>query len=781
MSDAAVKTVKTHAKHQSRMEQLEAWLKKYTQDGRPLPRGRGDRPNISLILKLAELPRVMTESSDFHELLDKYAKKFGLGDAKKAHLSYQNGILEADSPSGNRFTYGQLLDLPLGVADKSPAHYKSALNRFIKLVERSKDDFIGPEFYGDFDESIILFTQHYYKGNKRDARSAVAALRKWREIWLSQRKIDDLPNTLQGALIKLVEYSGKTIAQLSREIDVDDSLLRRFIKGDSKYFSKHNAEKLELALRVPRGTLTSRMTSFDVRRSPNFCPIEHLPEYLRANNSTISRKRRMIKNILPEDYPSLDSNSQKELLEKAIKKMEREYYASPFSKRLANNTNDDFKYRLAEKDQPDSLQSEIKNLVEMKKRKGGFDKIHRALKWNSATAERWKLSISYFLGFCHTKKEDCKPDKSGLDIPTEEITLGLIAIPAVTDAYLDFRRARTDDEDGTTSKLFLSECIALLQPKKGWLPNHPEVFHRLPEIYKEEVIKNSGWENQCHIQINHLRELINGLDFKKTRNPFLPIMPMIETGRPLDIVKLALENNKKELLDIAMYESNRKIELALKWRDYILISLLSKIPLRAKHWQSMSYDESITSLHSFPELCNLRCDTDGNWALIIEAKDFKNKRNEDIFGPDSDRDVKVIFKEMESLKDFEKDLDFYMREMRPVLVKGDGPVFPTMNGEFNNRNKISVVVKSWTERYVSEMGNKKYGLRIKGVKPFGPHAFRHIVASHVIMTTGSYEIAANLLLDTIEMVRGHYGHLAPKHRLSLALASVDTWQKKANL
>lgn len=62
--------------------------------------------------------------------------------------------------------------------------------------------------------------------------------------------------------------------------------------------------------------------------------------------------------------------------------------------------------------------------------------------------------------------------------------------------------------------------------------------------------------------------------------------------------------------------------------------------------------------------------------------------------------------------------------------------------------------------------------------PFGPHAFRDIVATHVIKTTGSIALAANILLDSEDVVREHYARFLPEDRLKLAMAGMATAFKK---
>jgi hypothetical protein len=52
------------------------------------------------------------------------------------------------------------------------------------------------------------------------------------------------------------------------------------------------------------------------------------------------------------------------------------------------------------------------------------------------------------------------------------------------------------------------------------------------------------------------------------------------------------------------------------------------------------------------------------------------------------------------------------------------------------------------------------------VLPFGPHSIRHLVATGIVKRMGSFEIAANVLLDSVDMVVRHYARFAPRDRYS---------------
>ena len=219
-------------------------------------------------------------------------------------------------------------------------------------------------------------------------------------------------------------------------------------------------------------------------------------------------------------------------------------------------------------------------------------------------------------------------------------------------------------------------------------------------------------------------------------------------------------------------------DLAMEWRDYVLVSLLSRFPLRRKHFASMTYKEDDKAEY-IPNGSNLRKLDDGGWLLYLPAKEFKNgNRNKQIFGPNGDQDVTLKLDDHKVFQSFIPIIEEYMNKHRPVLLNGetDGPVFPfSVDAKKDNTaDQVSRAVERWTQNYLAENSTHRNGLRIKGVQKFNPHAFRHLVATHVIIQTGSFEPAAFLLLDSIETIQMHYGRFLPGHRMAIGLRALES-------
>ncbi|PVM87767.1 hypothetical protein DDF67_13685 [Caulobacter endophyticus] len=50
---------------------------------------------------------------------------------------------------------------------------------------------------------------------------------------------------------------------------------------------------------------------------------------------------------------------------------------------------------------------------------------------------------------------------------------------------------------------------------------------------------------------------------------------------------------------------------------------------------------------------------------------------------------------------------------------------------------------------------------------------RHVLASHVLKLTGSFEMAGYAIQDTAEMVERHYARFLPQEKAAIAAAVLD--------
>jgi hypothetical protein len=76
---------------------------------------------------------------------------------------------------------------------------------------------------------------------------------------------------------------------------------------------------------------------------------------------------------------------------------------------------------------------------------------------------------------------------------------------------------------------------------------------------------------------------------------------------------------------------------------------------------------------------------------------------------------------------------------------------------------------------------QKYGIynpytkrgAIKGLLPHGPHAVRDVLATHLLKTTGSYELASFAIQDSMESVMRHYARFMPHEKIARAAEELN--------
>lgn len=99
----------------------------------------------------------------------------------------------------------------------------------------------------------------------------------------------------------------------------------------------------------------------------------------------------------------------------------------------------------------------------------------------------------------------------------------------------------------------------------------------------------------------------------------------------------------------------------------------------------------------------------------------------------------------------------YLEEVHPRLLPGGEGLVPLFPGLETDQLLRDVFYRR--SAYVAALPDVP-----RGLLPFGPHSVRHVVATTIVKTTGSFEAAANVLMDTIQMVEAHYARFAPADR-----------------
>jgi len=257
------------------------------------------------------------------------------------------------------------------------------------------------------------------------------------------------------------------------------------------------------------------------------------------------------------------------------------------------------------------------------------------------------------------------------------------------------------------------------------------------------------------------------------------VEPLLEDPEPLrwvvEGIRLMLRHaagRGGDLLapQIPASERDAKEALAL-YRDALLFWTMAAHPLRGHHFYEARLD-----------MAEFRPDGDfapgrghvgragGGYYLAYRKREFKNARGQ-VFADLKDEDlVQFPLDDPENpvlrLKVDGKEYSLgglfhvYLREVLPRLAQAlgrSGPLLPLFPGvDKLARLKLTFVNRSAYVAAVPGVPGK--------VLPFGPHSIRHIVATSVVKRTGSFEAAANVLRDSIDMVAWHSARFAPRDR-----------------
>jgi integrase len=383
------------------------------------------------------------------------------------------------------------------------------------------------------------------------------------------------------------------------------------------------------------------------------------------------------------------------------------------------------------------------------------------------TAEAAQGMLKSFMGFC-ALAEDCPdPYLRGAGIKPEDLSMALLADKQLVESYLEFVKLRSGlrvrpVNESTTANLpahmispngrweyydkggkynngsirFLTFVSSLLRPRFGYLNRHPEYYEKLGARKSAAT-----WQKQCKLTRNRVNIVCKDLsrmkkgkdtqNFDFGRDPKEKIQWILDLDRPLFI----LQEMVKEMFEDLLPESAPKLERAIQYRNFLLAALLCANPLRIIMFTYMEFDKHLIRR------------SDGSWWLKFGKQYFKNRRS-----LNSDYHVRVA-KELWPL------LDRYKREFHPILVgstdskyvfvrskRGSGP---SCEGGRMSQDSLSQIIHSLTELY------------LPGLFGFGPHAFRHIIATDIIKKDPrlGFFIASKALNDKLETVEKAYIHL----------------------
>ena len=334
------------------------------------------------------------------------------------------------------------------------------------------------------------------------------------------------------------------------------------------------------------------------------------------------------------------------------------------------------------------------------------------------TAKKKLAQVRSFWGWCR------KPiDEGGAGLKLDNLSLALITDHELVRRFSAWRVER-NGHPTTTDTGFLQMMKALLSPH-GYLPRTPAIGETIgitdPLVWTERCAK-------AHAVLSSLQGSLNPVVVESDAGESLK--GILELAAPIEALTRGLkrlEQNK------ANYPGKRE----KYWgRDLLLLALPASNPLRIENLSRMTYRADNTGM--------LRRTPDG-WRIFIDKIEFKNINGA---AKDTDYDQPIDPNVWPYLEQY---LTFY----RPEFAQSDylfAPAASRSKRLYMRSQKLSEQFSEIVQQYVVECPEGT-----------GEHAVRHVVATHIIVTTGDYVLAAHLLHDDEKTVRDSYEHLLKQY------------------
>lgn len=321
--------------------------------------------------------------------------------------------------------------------------------------------------------------------------------------------------------------------------------------------------------------------------------------------------------------------------------------------------------------------------------------------------------VSSFLGWALLSE-----DRGGPGLRSEDLTLALFAnVPLVTQ-FLDWKVDRVGGEYNNFALGFTRFALMLLNEENGWLPKRNHLSARIK-------ISSIDWQKHCRVAHAGFLAVKQEIQPKvrKLRDPTARIRTVLERDMPMSALVEAANR---------MYDwrpGTGGLDEAIWARDHLLWTLLMSNPLRVLNMAQLTWRPDNTG-----ELRKVK----GEWRIKIAKERFKN-----IAGAAKNRD-------------YDQSIDPGVADRIEEYLTVHRPQFKTNTDlVFVSHKAPNKVWKSMGPRIAKLMS-----LYVTDCPGSGPHAFRHIVGSSIVIKHhGNIAIAAAILHDEEETVRRNYVHL----------------------
>ena len=407
----------------------------------------------------------------------------------------------------------------------------------------------------------------------------------------------------------------------------------------------------------------------------------------------------------------------------------------------------------------------------------------RRKRWSKATAATVTSRLGIFLGALAAAKDR---HVKGMGVPVAHLTTALFVFPEVWEWYLDWCEKRRGFYTSSEKNL-LYDIRLLARRRTGWIRQHPRLAGRLKPIeglvsQKDINRARANWEKACDKVFEYATARISELSgiVRVHRDPFAAILPVLTNEKPLAEYKKIGD----EMLRRMPNEQARPMSFSTAVRNYLMFRFALHLGLRQRNFRELllcppgQNARDISTLEDL-ERGEIRWNSaDRVWEVFIPAVAIKNGRGDFFRG----RPFQAALPDLENLYWWIK---IYLEKHRARLLDGNRDP-----GTFFVRSMRSIACDpelNITSFYsVWKLLILQYGIynpytkrgAIKGLMAHGPHAVRDVLATHLLKTTGSYELASYAIQDSVESVFKHYARFMPHEKIARAAEELNkVWKK----
>ena len=368
----------------------------------------------------------------------------------------------------------------------------------------------------------------------------------------------------------------------------------------------------------------------------------------------------------------------------------------------------------------------------------------------------------------------CLPRPVGLGLTTDSAdTLAWLSDAESLRQYVRWMERRSANTFHNGINVFLQTVESHLRPQTGfvWLRHdlaatvHP-CHHARYDSQSSNWQDLSGWRARCEatrLALRKYRQFRSGTKpIPRSRNPVERVAVVLNDEFPLKrLVEFV------NALERSMPPPAHHRDYCAWIRDVVLCRLLLSNPLRIGQYAAMTYraDGNGHLVRVGP----------GRYRLNFEPSDFKNERGAATHPYSVAVDDSVA-----------PWIDRYLTEARPYLVGADETsrfLLPAARGPRQTPQFLRELRLSQQGGYLGEGLSTRIkrltSLYIDECPGFGPHAFRHVIATdHLRRNPGDYLTVATLLHDKLETVLKNYSHLTVQDGLRRLSTGIQLAQEQ---